>query len=236
MAEQGPIKVVSYAGLSPQDRERYFPNGAYWQVHMVDGQTLTDWAQVVDPQYGAFEHVVVIDSVRNRAFDKADFLGKGVFPLIYRKNPNKDNRVEFLLPRERRPLLDDENGVRGNVEIINMTQGNLFNRQGEDPHEVAREEIVDETGLEPEELILLRGVYWDTANSRIKHPVFLARVPFGKGKAQNLEDTEQISVGERHWYTIDELLRMEELECGKTMASLWLATGALGLWHRETPA
>lgn len=229
---ENSIRVVPFSELTQEELERHFSQRMNWVVEGLDGEVITRWARGVDPTYGAFEHVAIINDEKGTAFDKVNFTGLGVFALIYRENPETDS-IEFLLPRERRPLLRDEGGIQGNVEIINMVQGNIKSLDGETFEDAARREIKEETGQEPEELILMRRVYWDAANSESAHPVFLARVSNAKVYNQQLSDTEKISVGERNWMTLDQIIEAEEIQCGKTLASLMLATGYLGLLNKK---
>lgn len=227
------IRVIPFSELSPDEVDRYFSTRMNWVVEGLDGQVITRWARGIDPTYGSFEHVAIINDEKGTAFDKVNFTGLGVFALIYRENPETDS-IEFLLPRERRPLLRNADGIQGNVEIINMVQGNIKSLDGETFEDAARREIKEETGQEPEELILMRRVYWDAANSESANPVFLARVSNTRNYNQQLSDTEKISVGELNWMTLDQIIKAEEIQCGKTLASLMLATGYLGLLN-ESP-
>ncbi len=147
--------------------------------------------------------------------------------VIYRKN---EGRTEFLLPSEKRILLKDENGEQGNVYIRNIPQGLVKTWQNETPEEASLREVKEETGLVPINLRRMQDIYFDAANSSTAMPFFLAEVENKKHEYnQNLDETEDICVGEGDWFAIEDIPGLR-LQCAKTLSGIMLATGYLGQW------
>lgn len=201
---------------------------ADWTTKTIDGRQRGDWAEVADPRYGTFTHVVIYDREQDSFFDKVDIDWKpAAFTVIYRR---QDQRVEFLLPNERRLLLKDEAGNRGKF-IRNIPQGLVHTWEGETLQQAALREVKEETGLEPINLIELGEVYFDAANSSTAMPFFLAEIDANQLQKyiQDLEGSEEINVSEQDWFALEDIPQLK-LQCAKTMSGILLATGFLGLW------
>ncbi|MBI2326867.1 NUDIX domain-containing protein [Candidatus Curtissbacteria bacterium] len=225
-----PDRVVPFSGLTPEERQRIpRPN---WVVQTTSGEQIPDWSEVYDPGWATISHIAVINNETGRIFDKIDLHadGRGVFVVVFRRRGEK---IEFLLPEERRVLLKDENGQQGNVYVKNIPQGQVRFWEHEDPKEAALREVKEETGLEPISIQQIGEVYFSTSNSHTKSPFFLAEVDATELKyQQSLGEDEDIKVGDKDWYAIEDIPTLE-LQCKDTLAGLFLATGFLGLWNKD---
>lgn len=202
---------------------------ANWMAKTIDCRQIGDWAEVTDPRYGTFHHVVIYDKESDSFFDKIDIEWQpAAFVVVFRK---QGDRVEFLLPKERRVLLKDEHGKQGNVFIRNIPQGLVKTWDNETPEQAALREVKEKTGLEPISFMKLGDVYFDAANSQTAMPFFLAEIDADKLQEyiQSLEDFEEINVGEEDWFALEDIPQLK-LQCAKTMSGILLATGFLGLW------
>ena len=219
--------VLEVRSVYPRDRKdlkRY----ASWIARTVDGKDFKDWTDILDPRYGIIHHVIV-ENEDGSLRDKIDIEWKiAAFVVVFRRN---DDRVEFLLPSERRILLKDRQGKQGNIFIRNIPQGLVMTWDNETSEEAALRELREETGLEPKSLIRMQDVYFDAANSQTAMPFFLAEV---ENKPhlyeQSLGTTEDIRVGEEDWFALEDIPKLR-LQCAKTMSGILLATGYLGLWQ-----
>ncbi len=122
------------------------------------------------------------------------------------------------LVRERRYLLD--------VELWEFPIGGM--KPGEDPLEVAKKELAEETGLQALEWTALgRFAPYKGASNELCH-FFLARSL--QGGSQRLEPSEQISVHRLPWQEARRRLVEQECGDGQSLAGLmllerWLAKG-----------
>lgn len=215
-------RIVPFSELEPKDKGLI--KRINWTITTRNGNVIEDWSAVSDPKYGTVRHVAVIDDERSIAFDKINLeWGPAAFVVVFRR---RDDRVEFLLPNERRILLKDENGNQGNVFIRNIPQGLIRASEGETSHEAALREVKEETGLDPIKLVELGEIYFDAANSSTAMPFFLAEIDSNRLQeyAQNLDESEEIRVGEDDWFTLEDIPQLK-LQCAKTLSSLMLATG-----------
>ncbi len=191
-------------------------------------RSTASWTKISDERYGTIVHLKVVNTETGNAYDKIDLQwSPAAFVVIYRKN---EGRTEFLLPSEKRILLKDENGEQGNVYIRNIPQGLVKTWQNETPEEASLREVKEETGLVPINLRRMQDIYFDAANSSTAMPFFLAEVENKKHEYnQNLDETEDICVGEGDWFAIEDIPGLR-LQCAKTLSGIMLATGYLGQW------
>lgn len=219
------IQPYNIGGPSPLEKANWIVTTVSWGY--LDRSTV-NWTKVVDERYGTITHLKVVNTETGNAYDKIDLeWSPAAFVVIYRKNKG---RTEFLLPSEKRILLKDENGERGNTYIRNIPQGLVKTWQDETPEEAALREVKEETGLEPISITRVQDIYFDAANSSTAMPFFLAEVENKKHKYnQDLDETEDIRVGEGDWFAIEDIPGLR-LQCAKTLSGIMLATGYLGLW------
>jgi len=225
-------RVIPFSQLSQEELGGILAGEVNWKVHTIDGREIADWTVVHDSRYGDLVHTAIIDDETGRVFDKVDLQwSPAAFVVIYRRN---GQRIEFLLPRERRVLLKDEAGNQGEVTIRNIPQGLIKIWNDESPEHCARREIKEETGIDTQNLTYLGSLYFDAANSQTAMPFFLAEVePHNASYEQSLHPDEKIAVGEDDWFALEDIPKLR-LQCAKTLAGLALATGFLGLWSKES--
>ncbi len=187
------IKVTPFEDLPEQTRTE-MAETASWKV---DG-TAGDWRNIVDPQYGTIQHVVVEEKGTN-PYDKVNILwSPGVYVVPVRINPDK--KAEFLILEQRRELLRDKNGIQGNTVVDNIPQGLIRVWDNETPAQAAIRETIEETGHTPTGLAFLGNVGLGIANSETLQPFFLALVPYEQEALdRNLEETERIE--KNQWLT-----------------------------------
>jgi ADP-ribose pyrophosphatase YjhB (NUDIX family) len=207
--------IQEFSQLPPEDQAR-LAAGANWQVKFADGTQRGDWTELEDTGYGvSIKHVAVLRNGGPR-FDKFDITylrGGGVFVLPM--HVPASGIAEFGLVRERRILLQDENGQQGDVFVENIPQGGIS--PGETLLEAARRETREETGMDPVDLVLTGRTGFDIPNSRELAPIFLALVDPGTVQAQKLDEHEDI--GKTNWYTWRQL-QDKSLIDSKTIISL----------------
>lgn len=224
-------RVVPFRELSAEDEARI--QNFNWILCLDENTSYGNWHQAVDQRYGTINHVAILDSERQIAFDKIDLEWKpAVFDVVHRRNTDKFGRVEFLLPTERRILLKDENGIRGNTYIRNIPQG--LTKRDETLEQAAIREATEEVGELPiVSITRVQDIYFDAANSSTATPYFLIEVKYQPlGYQQNLDDTEKIVVGEEDWFALEDIHDLK-LQCAKTLSGLMLATGYLGLINKR---
>lgn len=192
-------RLIKFSELPAEDRKA-LASRANWRVNGADG----DWETVTDPRYGTIEHVVVIGEDGTPKFDKLNILWTpGVYVAAVRINPS--GKAEFLLPSERRILLRDANGERGNVFVDGLPQGIIKEWENEPPHKAALRELMEETGYAPNSLVFLGNIAFSPANSEVKQPFYLAHVAYIQTpQAQTLEEGETIHA-ENRWFTWNEI-------------------------------
>lgn len=225
-----PERVVPFGQLSTEERQRL--TRVNWQVRTASGAEITDWDEVKDARYGSLQHVAIINTESGQIYDKVDLVWTpAAFVVVYRKNRD---RIEFLLPSERRVLLKDEKGQQGSVFIRNIPQGLIRVWQNETPEQAALREVREETEIEPKSIQKLEDIYFDAANSQVAMPFFLAEVDVQKLQRyqQALEAGEEIKVSEEDWFAIEDIQKLK-IQCAKTLSGLLLATGFLGIWPKS---
>lgn len=225
-----PEGVVPFGQLSAKEIQRL--TRVNWSVRTASGEEIADWDEIVDARYGNLKHVAVINTETGQIYDKVDLVwNPAAFVVVYRKN--KD-RIEFLLPSERRVLLKDDNGEQGSVFIRNIPQGLVRIWQNETPEQAALREVKEETGIEPKSIQKLEDIYFDAANSQTAMPFFLAEVDAQELQqyVQSLEQEEDIKVSEEDWFAIEDIQKLK-IQCAKTLSGLLLATGFLGIWPKS---
>lgn len=222
-----PEKVVPFGELSAEERLRLIR--VNWCVQTASSAEIRDWDKVVDARYGILQHVAIINTDTDQIYDKVDLVwSPAAFVVVYRK---KDDRIEFLLPSERRVLLKDEQGVQGNVYIRNIPQGLVRVWQGETTDQAALREVKEEVGIDPKSIQKMEDLYFDPANSSTPMPFYLAEVDANELQQyiQSLDETEDIEVGEEDWFAIEDIQKLR-IQCAKTLSGILLATGYLGIW------
>ncbi len=225
------IEVTNYSQLQATE----IPVETNWTA---TGQG-PNWTQIKDEKYGTIHHIKVTNP-DGSSYDKLNIeWNPGVFIVVYRVNPEKNNQIEYFIPFENRVVLRDlasPDREQGSVWIRNIPQGGIKVWKDETPEEAALREIREETGFTPNKLTLMRDLYLDAANSESPMSFFLAEVDYNdKDYAQALESGEDIVASEKDWFTFKEFEGMQ-LQCGKTVAGIYLATGFLGAWNgTETP-
>lgn len=225
-----PERVVPFSELPADQLARF--NRFNWKVTTRDGQEIHDWSEVVDSRYGTFRHVAIIDEEKGAIYDKVDLdWNPAAFVVVYRK---KGERIEFLLPTERRILLKNEQGQQGNAYIRNIPQGMIRHWRGETAEQSALREVEEETGIRPKSIQKLEDIYFDAANSQTAMPFFLAEVDPDEIQTyqQSLDPTEEIKISEDDWFATEDIPQLQ-LQCAKTLSGLMLATGYLGLWPQN---
>ncbi len=193
------------------------PEDANWKLHGTDG----NWESVVDPKYGTIEHVTVVqDGVP--VFDKIDMaLKPGAYALPVRINPQ--GQAEFLIPLERRILLRNEEGERGNVMIPNVPQVLIL--EGEEPIDAARRCLTNETGYSEATITPLEEMYFAPSNSSAPMYFFMGIVPYEQQPiGQTLLGDQEIEV--KPWMTYQEVRAMR-IQDGSTRIALDLVTQLL---------
>ena len=221
-------RIVPFNNLSEKEAQLLIEKGINWRVQTPDrGYKLNFWSEVIDPRYGSTQHLAIIDEEKGIAYDKRDDQWQpAVFVTVFRQN---DGKTEYLIPSEKRILLKDDDGNRGNVYLRNIPQGLVKTWQNETEEQAAIREVKEETGLEPKRLIKLTDVYHDAANSSTAMPYFLAEVDSDQTFSdQNLDETEDIIVGEDDWFSEDDIEDLK-LQCAKTMTGLFLTARYLKL-------
>jgi len=220
------VEIKPFSDL-PQNQ---IPDQANW----VATGSGPGWSEITDTRYGTIKHIKVTNE-DGTSFDKVNLVWTpGAFIVVFRFNPDKDNKVEYLLPKERRPVLRDENGTQGNVSIRNIPQGVIKVWKDETAIDAAIRETREETGANAINIIHMRDLYFDAANSETPMPFFLAEVDFKDDEySQTLEPGEKIEVSEKDWFGLDEIQDLQ-LQCAKTLAGIYLSTGFLGVWQEAT--
>lgn len=220
------IEVTSFSGLTPEELVGY-RDGANWMVVLPDGTRRGDWLYLEDRRYRVrINHTLVRWGANT--FDKFNLRGWGAFVLPMRVTPDKI--AEFCIPRERRILLRDEQGVQGGVFTNNIPQGAI--KPGESTIQASIRETVEETGREITDILLMGKSAYDIANSEALQDLFLALVPNNQSPGtRNLEATEEI---EEMWHTWRELGRLNLEDC-RTETALYKAARILHpqLWIPE---
>jgi ADP-ribose pyrophosphatase YjhB (NUDIX family) len=188
-------KIISFRDLNPQQK-KHLAEGANWKVDGEKG----DWNTIIDPRYGIFQHVVVIDESGEVKYDKVNLRWtSGVYVATVRINP--EGKAEFLLPSERRILLRNNNGQQGDVFVDGIPQGIIKEWAGELPHKAALRELIEETGYAPTSLVFLGNIALNPANSETEQPFYLAHIPYIQTpEVQILEESETIHTQDR-WFT-----------------------------------
>jgi ADP-ribose pyrophosphatase YjhB (NUDIX family) len=225
----GGVEVIPYSDLPEAD----ISETANW----VATGSGPGWIEVTDTRYGTIKHTRV-QYPDGKPFDKVNIVWlKGIFVVVFRRNPEKKFGVEYLLPMELRPLIRDEEGEPGNVRIRNIPQGQVKVWENESAEAAAIRETIEETGLYPDTLTHMGDIFTDAANSESAHPFILAEVPYQPGGAyvQDLDPNEQIEVSDNDWFGLEDIHDLR-LQCGKTLAGIMLSTGFLGVWNKPEEA
>ena len=191
------------------------PAKANWKLEGING----DWEYIEDPVYGRIDHVNIFQD-NNASFDKIDIaLKPGAYVLPVRINPV--GKAEFLIPTEKRMLLPDEEGKRGNVMIPNIPQGLIL--EGERPHEAARRRLLAETGYDKADLVGLEKMYFAPSNSSAPMYFFMGVVQYEQTPVkQNLEADQVIEI--KPWMNYQQVRAIRHVQDGSTRIALDLAT------------
>lgn len=169
-------RIVPFKDLSTQELSRVFDSHVNWTLTTGKGKKIEDWAEISDPNYGTIRHVAVINDERGTIFDKVDLdWNPAAFVVVYREN---NDRVEFLIPKEKRMLVKNEQGEQGKMLVRNIPQGLIKIDDGESAEQAAFREVKEETGLEPINILPMGHVLVDAANSQTEMPYFLAEVEY----------------------------------------------------------
>lgn len=118
----------------------------------------------------------------------------------------EDDRV--LLEKQFRPVVGEW--------VYEIPAGTI--EEGEEPVETARRELVEETGYEPRELVLLTTLYPSPGTSTEKIYIFLAR-----GLVEREKRLEHDELIETMWIPLNEaldLVRRGEIRDAKTIVAL----------------
>lgn len=207
--------IAPFSDLSPEERLR-FKDDANWMVRFPNGEQRGDWLEVRDDVYRvAIQHILV--RMGDKTFDKYNLLGWGAFVLPMRIDPAA-YIAEFCIPKERRILLRNNNGIQGDQFVDNIPQGAID--PGESIKHAAIREAMEETGRRICDVLLIGRSAFDVANSESVQEFYLGLVKYDtQDGAQTLEATEDLS---ERWYTWKKLLERDILDC-KTEAILFRA-------------
>lgn len=209
------ILIVPFSDLSPEEKSR-FKDDANWMVRFPNGERRGDWLEVGDDDYRvSIQHILV--RMGDKKFDKYNLRGWGAFVLPMRINPAA-YIAEFCIPNERRILLRNNNGIQGDQFVDNIPQGAID--PGESIKRAAIREVIEETGRNIIDILMIGNSAFDVANSEAVQELYLGLVVYNaETQKQTLDDTEDLSV---QWYTWKELLERDILDC-KTEAILFRA-------------
>ena len=201
--------------LQPFDIDA-FPEGK--TGYLLDGKP-TPWNEIKDPTYATINQLMVVGGDGIARFPKIDTVyERGVFITTVRFNPERG--VEILLLDEERPLLFNESGERGGVNVTSIPQGII--RQGT-YEDAANRLVLKETGQTPSKIIFLGEVFLDAANSSGSHDFVLAQIPFGQNPDEPMRD-ETENVKNLRWLSPDEIVDMEPpLTCAKALSGIELS-------------
>lgn len=211
--------VRDFSDLPTEQIESYAPN-ANWKVDGKNG----GWSNLSDPGYGVdIKHVAVMTPSGDIAFDKINIAGipgkpGGVFITVTRYNPNR-RLMEFLLVKESRMMLRDQDGKQGKRIIENIPQGGY--KFGESYGQASTREVIEETGHTPIGMALIGRVALDHANTEVENAFVLALIPFDQ-RAEAIQQEEGGYLDSKAWYTMDEWERKQFVD-SKTLVARTLA-------------
>lgn len=196
-----PERVVPIKDL-PSEEQAKLDKSANWKIDGGRG----DWEEIRDPYYGRIIHVAVVEEEGRVKFDKLNMQWvPAAYVIILRVNPG--GKAEFLLPKEKRILLRDEQGRQGNSFIDEIPQGVIREWEGEVPADAAKREAREETGYSLSCLALIGRIALSPANSETIQPFYLARVPYTqRPEGQQLDDSEVIET--ERWFTWQQIQRL----------------------------
>lgn len=196
--------------MIPYDRNVLPPGQADLQI---DGQD-TDFVDITTKSGFVGYQRMMVEKDGKVIFDKLVINpSEGVFVLPVRINPQ--GMAEFLLVNEWKDVL----GKR----IAQIPQGGI--RDGEKKSDAARREVKEETGYEPESLVLVGRQIFDTAYMSLEQPFYIGVVPYEQERRElELESGEDIV--NLPWMRPEEIRRLPNTD-GKTTIGIALAERVL---------
>lgn len=159
------------------------------------GMEIIPWKKVGEP--------VVLAAGYGKNFTKQDFIDHAGQPTDFYFFDQPSWSVVLAITASGN-VLTVRQFKQGAEEILEELPGGQANFKGEDPAEVLRRELLEETGYKAEKVTPLGWGYMNSRNSHTKFYCFLAE-GCEKSADQHLDDTEQIIVSER---PLAEWLRM----------------------------
>ena len=164
-------------------------------MHGMQPSRIVPWKKVGAPQ--------VLAAGYGKSFTKQDFIDHTGASTDFYFFDQPSWSVVLAITKEGN-VLNVSQFKQGAEDILLELPGGQANFSGEDPAEVLKRELLEETGYAAEKVTALGWGYMNSRNSHTKFFCFLA-TGCEKINTQHLDDTEQIEVSER---PLAEWLRM----------------------------